>query len=699
MTRLRLLLGGALLLACPAAAVDTQYWISSSSQDYARAEARGAVVLADGSVTLGHEVEEATSDSTSVYWSAAVLSDGSAALASGQQGRIDRWVPGKGIRPWVRLGSGQVFCLVRDGDGLLAGTGPRGLVYRVSPRGDTTLVASTGESYVWALAPARKGWYAATGPRGKLLLLEGGRARTVFDSDESNLVSLISDGTGGAYAGGDTHGRVLHLRADGAVRTVFDATENEVRALARGSGGVLYAAALSAAAAVEDESEQEPKPVKTTTGRSTVYRIVPDSVVAQHWVAPQSTVFGLAVRDGRTPQLLVAAGNRAALYRVDQPAAGALLFAPKAGQLTSITLDAQGDAFVTGSNPGSIYRVSAGPAAKGWLTSAVLDARRYARFGRIRWRGEANGGRVRLTTRSGNCETPDSTWSPWTGGDEASFRVASPPARYLQWKIALERGGAGGPHVEAVEVAYREQNLPPRLEELVVAPQAVGFREGELLPRTEPVTQNLPGGQKVEYSIRTKEGGTLRSLPEWARGLRTLQWKASDPNGDDLRFKIEYHREGEQGWHLVEGELAAPSYTWDTNSLPDGRYRVRVVASDAPDNPVEEAAQATLESVPVTVDNTPPSVVELAASPAGPTVRVSGRARDATSILSRLELSVDGTEWRALRPEGGLADHNDLGFDTTLEGLSPGEHSVSVRAVDGAGNTGIRTTSLRLPRR
>src|SRR5262249_57124498 len=127
------------------------------------------------------ESTKAESESTTVYWSVAVLQDGGVALASGQ-GRIDRWEAGKGIRPWVKLGGGQVFCLARDGNELLAGTGPHGLVYRIGSKGDTTLVARTGERYVWALAHGAKGWYAATGTKGRLLLIEGGRVRTVFDS-------------------------------------------------------------------------------------------------------------------------------------------------------------------------------------------------------------------------------------------------------------------------------------------------------------------------------------------------------------------------------------------------------------------------------------------------------------------------------------------------------------------------------------
>jgi hypothetical protein len=689
----------ALVVAGLARAAETQFWVSSTAADYSKAEVQGVVALPDGSLELGYEVTEAKSDSASVYWSAAVLADGSVALGSGHRGRVDRWVPGQGVEPWVSLGAGQVFCLARDGADLYAGTGPDGCIYKIGPRGDTTLVARTGERYVWGLARAAKGWYAATGTRGRLLAIEGGRTRVVWDSDETNLVSLVSDGRGGAYTGGDTQGRILHVRADGSARTVFDASENEIRALALGPDGALYAAALNSPAAPEEDHEDEPRPAKTGTGRSTLYRIVPDSVAVSYWTVPQPLVFALAARGGQQPHLLVAAGNRAALYRVDGRGSGSLIFAASGGQFTAVALDARGDAYVVGSNPGVVYRVSGAVASRGTLTPATLDARRYARFGRIRWRGEARGGRVSLFTRSGNIDPPDSTWGPWEGGEGESFRVRSAAARYLQWRIQLEKGSGAGPHVEAVEVAYREQNLPPRLEELSVAPQAGGFREGELTPRSEPVTQALPGGQRVEFSLRTGEPRALKSLPQWVRGLRVVQWKASDPNGDELTYRLAYRREPGGEWQWVPGDLSTTSYIWDTAALPDGRYRVRVSASDSSANAVEEAQESSLESAPFIVDNTPPEVTELAASAAGEGVEVRGRAHDSSSILTRLEIAVDADDWRPLAPTGGFADDEDLAFATTLRGLGPGEHTVSVRAVDAAGNSVTRAATVRVGRR
>lgn len=686
----------ALLGVTPAAAVETQWWIADSPQDYAKAESRGVVVGPDGTLTLGPRAVASPAESLDVIWAILPLPDGSVALA-GERGRIDRWTEGGGVRAWVSLPVGQVLSLAADGAGLLAGTGPGGLVYRVGARGDTALFARTGERYVWGLVSAGGGtWYGATGNRGRLLRIEGGHARVVLDTDESNLVSLIPDGRGGVYAGGDSKGRVVHLTKDGVVRTVFDATEDEIRGLALGPDGALYAAALSASAVTEEDvGAEHPEPAKSAVSgaRATLYRIVPDSSAVAWWTSPQPFLFALL---GGPDGVVAAAGNRAALYQVKRPNGASLWLAAPEGQLTALATGPGGMLYVASSNPGGLWRVGPGRAERGELLSPALDARRFARFGRLRWRGEAGKGKVSFSARSGNTDPPDTTWSPWEEGraEEDGMRTSAPPARYLQWKLTF---AGGAPRVDAVEVAYREQNQPPRVEELNVASQGQGFREGELTPRSEPVTQTLPGGQRVEYSISASGPQALRLLPVWARGLRTVQWHGSDPNGDPLRYRVEVQAVGGGPWIEVGDDLEASSFTWDTGALPDGRYRLRVTASDARGNAIGEELTGETVSEPFGVDNTAPVIPRLEVSSRPGAVLLEGRAEDASSTVTRVEAALDNGDWRLVTPEGGLADERALSFRARLDAVAAGEHTVSVRAVDFAGNTATRAARVSVP--
>jgi len=689
-------------LACAslARATETQVWVSDSPTDYTKSDTRGVLVGPDGVLSLGPRTLQSPSDSLDVIWSIAVLADGSVALG-GSEGRIARWTESGGIRPWVRLPVGQVLSLASDGDGVVAGTGPDGVIYRVGGRGDTSLVARTGERYIWGLASAGRGaWYAATGTRGRLLRIEGHRSRVLLDSDESNLVSLIGDGKGGAFAGGDSKGRVFHVRANGSTRTAFDAAEDEIRALAIGTDGALYAAALSSSAVSEDEgdtADDEPQPVKAAVAgaRAVVYRIVPDSSASLLWTSPQPFVFALA---GGKDGVRVATGNRAAIYNLPAPNQSVQWLAAPQGQITALTIDSHGRLYAASSNPGALWRLGPERSDRGELTSSPLDARRFARFGRIRWMGETGGGHVQLDTRSGNSETPDSTWSGWEHGAErdGGFRIPSPGARYLQWRATLS---GGNPKVNAVEAAWREQNLPPRVSDVQIAPQGFGFREGELTPRTEPVTQTLRGGLRVEYSQSTTSADGVRALPVFARGLRTLQWAGGDPNGDAVRYRVDVRTEPDGPWMKVGEDLEATSFTWDTGSLPDGRYRVRVTASDALGNAVGEEQTNEALSEPFTIDNTPPTVPTFEAHGGQRSAVISGRAEDDASDISRIECSVDDGDWRLVSPDGGLADDRRLGFQARLPNLEPGTHTVSVRVVDRAGNTVTRAVRVTVPTR
>jgi hypothetical protein len=685
---------GAVVLATAAVAgaTETQWWFSDSPADYAKAEVRGARVRADGVIESGPAVASFGDDSLRVAWALAVLADGSVAIG-GDHGRIDRWTPGAGIRPWVKLGAGQVLSLARDGNTLLAGTGPTGLVYRIGAKGDTTRIARTGERYVWALAAGREGAiWAATGTLGRLLRLEGGRTRTVFDSEDSNLLCLAGDGAGGVYVGGDSKGRVYHVTAAGVASTEYDAGEDEIRALARAADGSVWAAAMTGGTATTDDGsddDERPAPSRASTaapGRAVVYRLAPDSAAVLWWTSPQPLVYALsATAEGP----LAATGNRAGLYRLERPGTASQLLAPSQGQVTALATVSEGVTWAVTSNPVMLWRLGPAHAGGGELISPAYDAKRFARFGRVRAHGA---GSWRLLTRSGNSDPPDTTWTPWkpVEADEDGGRVASPAARYLQWKVVL---GSADARLDDIAIAWREQNVAPRVEEVGIAPQALGFRDGEISARSEAVTQTLTGGQKVEYSMSLPSSRAIRELPVWARGLRTLTWRASDANGDAMRYRVEIRSEQGGSWIEIGKDLEATLYTWNTNTIPDGRYRLRVTASDAPGNAIGEERTGDAVSEPFTVDNTPPTVSELSADGA----RIRGVATDAMSPIWRLEVAIDDGDWRTLTPSGGLADSRRAAFEAQLPGLKPGAHVASVRAVDLAGNSATRAVSLQVP--
>ena len=99
--------------------------------------------------------------------------------------------------------------------------------------------------------------------------------------------------------------------------------------------------------------------------------------------------------------------------------------------------------------------------------------------------------------------------------------------------------------------------------------------------------------------------------------------------------------------------LTKPELDWETAALPEGKYRVRVDASDEIANPPVDATHFALESPPLTVDNTPPVFK---------TIGVQGRRLraevvDGVGPIARVEVAIDGRpEWRPVAPVDGIFD-------------------------------------------
>ena len=176
--------------------------------------------------------------------------------------------------------------------------------------------------------------------------------------------------------------------------------------------------------------------------------------------------------------------------------------------------------------------------------------------------------------------------------------------------------------------------------------------------------------------------------PGAAATERKLSWKASDPDGDDLVYRLAYRLDTSEHWVSMPEEkpLTATSYEWDTESVADGTYRLRLTASDEQANAAGKELVAEKLSEPVTVDNRRPEITDLRFDRR--TQSVIGRATDNLSLVVRLEYAVDGGEWVAFASHDGIFDEREELFEQELD-LEPGPHSLAIRVTDERGNTGV----------
>jgi hypothetical protein len=428
------------------------------------------------------------------------------------------------------------------------------------------------------------------------------------------------------------------------------------------------------------------RPAGATGPRSEVVHIGADGRVEPLWTSNDETVFALAAEGER---LWAGTGLEGKLYLFD----GARPRVEKdleERQIVGLAAGESGPSLLT-TNAAAVWRFARGAESSGTYTSAALDAGQAARFGVFRWRGEVpEGSEVKVSFRSGSSAEPDRTWSAWSpaaSGAELPL-TAVPRGRYLQYRLELRGAEQRSPRVSATEVSYRQENLRPRIERFwaldpgqILVP--AGFNPGEQV--FEPASPNREGiFTTLEPAVPRDE----RFKTLWKKGWRTLRWKASDPNGDELRYRLEVRPEAsDESWIEVAEKVEDDHYGFDASVLPDGRYRFRLAAGDARDNDGGVALEAIEVSEPVTVDHTPPVLGD--ARRAGRGARVT--VYDAASPLREASLSIDGREWKPLAAADGLVDGQTE--ELLVEEIPENARLVLLRLSDAAFND--RTFDLR----
>jgi len=150
---------------------------------------------------------------------------------------------------------------------------------------------------------------------------------------------------------------------------------------------------------------------------------------------------------------------------------------------------------------------------------------------------------------------------------------------------------------------------------------------------------------------------------------------------------------GDNGtWKVLKRGLWDPIVVWDTTSVPDGTYVLKVAASDAPSNSPDTSLTGELESSSFEIDNSPPRI-EL--QPTKPGARTVGFVvRDESSSVQRVEYSLDASRWRTVYPKDGIADSRREEFEVTLEESEIGR-SVIIRAMDAMNNVATAVTDRK----
>ena len=739
-----LLLAAALVgLAIPAAAEHTRWWRQTTFEDFDKGTAKGVALRSDGKIFLAPRFAEFADANLAFLLQIRADAKGNLYAAGGSNAkvlRIDAAGKSTSVFESPELAA-QAIALDASGN-LFVGTSPDGKVYKVTPGGQSSVYFDPKMKYIWDLAVDKDGTvYVATGDTGKIFAVApDGKGQVFYSSEETHIRSLALDANGNVLAGTEPSGRVLRIPKAANNRRAFvmyETAKKEITALLQTASGDLYVAAVGektpptpgqprpmpsdttatssfvisvgpAAATTGTAGQLQPMPFTPlpTVNSSSVYKIAADGSPEELWSARDDVVYSMGLLPGG--KLLLGTGNDGAVLELDGNHVFSKLVKAASRQVTAIANGPGGKLFLAAANPGKVFTLGSENESEGTYESQPFDAHIFSRWGRTVWWGEnaaaANGGaasRVAIYARSGNTSDPDSNWSDWSGpySNPSGDKLDCPAARFVQWKAVLRGGGNGpAPAIDWFSIAYLPKNIAP--EVTAIAVQEPGVRvQGVSVPTGVPGQQapaQIRMPQPPPSSSSSNSGFTVTSISSLGggahfdpvpqgvsqKGFESVLWTADDANDDQLEFAVYFRSENETAWRLLKDKLESKFYSWDTTSMPDGAYYLKIAASDAPSNPNGEGLTSERESDRFVVDNTPPSIAQLTAESASAGVRVRFQASAPVSFITRAQYSLDSGDWTLVFPAGGLSDAPRENYDFQLPKISPGEHTVTVRVFD-----------------
>jgi hypothetical protein len=730
-----------LVLTIAAWAVTPQFWEDFTQEELLKGSFNRVSLTPDGKLFLAPAFDLVFDTGQAYIFSMVRDKAGNLYVGTGDAGKVFKIDPqGKGSL-YFQSKELDIFAMALDAsDTLYVGTSPDGKVYKVSGPNQADEFCDPDSKYIWSMIFDGAGnLYMGTGPNGIIYRVDkNGKMSTFYTCSDNHAVCLARGSNNNILAGTSPGGLIIEITPGGKGFTLMDAPLEEVHSIAFDRYGTIYAIASSlkgfgtsassrqAAASgkmatgssqvsitIESvvglaEKSKESKAVtapggekESVSARSAIYAITKDGSVETIYNSDQQMVFDALVQDNGS--LMVATGPKGRLLSID--AAKQVTVISDSPEEDATRLLSAGDViYVGGSNQGKVYQIRIQKAQTGTFESKTLDARIVSSWGKISWyTANSRSSNIELSTRSGNTEKADNSWSEWSAPyDEPGLQVTSPRARYLQWRAIFKgNSGASAEMLDRVQIAYLQQNARPQVTDIELLPSGIELQKQSSL---------TVGSMSLVVPATTTDGRSLNSPRERSKerqplaprqalqpGAQSFTWKASDDNEDSLEYALYFRGDGESDWKLLEKKLDDTFYTLNTASLPDGAFRLKVVASDAPSNPYDKYLIGELISDRFVIANATPQVEITGNKVNGKKVEAQFRARAAAGQIATAEFSVDGAEWHLVFPVDGIADSAQEEYRIITSELSPGEHMIGIRASDRNGNTGTAKLNISIP--
>ena len=718
--------------ACGCSAVMSKMTRHKSFEDFSKGKTHDTVISSRGTISLASATQVLAEDFNDVWTINSIVSkdDGSIYLGTSPNGRIYEYKNGKTAciypsepakakepnKPAAKHFTNQhIFKLALDSSGdILAGvSGDKCCLLRYNGKKFEKVFEPEPNqaSYIFAIALDKSGnIFLGTGPNGKIFRLDKKcrNPQLVYTCEDKNILCLAVGDNGFLYAGTDTRGLIYKIDPKANTATVlYDSSQNEITDLLFDSTGNLYAAATSyksIKAGNKGESELKPfapgkpeipepkEPSDDTSsdgGTSLTIANAPPEMSAPENRMPKELERGRPADDSshiykidsngfvtdifnepavffaiymQKDKLLLGTGNKAQLFSINPGMEiETLVYEDNlSSQITDIKKLGDDIIFST-ANPAKLIKLKSAFAKQGTYESPLIDADQPAQWGKLQIEADIPADtKILVSTRSGNVDdVNDPAFSPWTEPVKIMqpVDITAPLGRFCQYKLILLGKDTATPVIREVAAAYVIPNLAPKVTQVT-----------------------------VERDDKNHDTGIFK-----------IDFSADDENGDQLVYKIDFRKKGRSVWIQIVDDLDKTDFDWDSKTVEDGIYELRITASDKLSNNPASALTGSRITEPVTVDNTAPVIEKHQLQIKGKTATLTLKAVDQFSTISSLGYAIDSNEkWISALPDDNIFDTMTEDFTIKTEDLTPGPHVLAVRISDAPGNTMYKTFDIEI---
>ncbi|MCF6147845.1 MAG: hypothetical protein E3K37_04210 [Candidatus Kuenenia sp.] len=707
-------------------------WSQSTEYDFEKGTFRNISVHRKGELSLSSQIETIKGIDDTYVWSITMDEKKRIFIGTGDPATVYHVKDNSEAVEIFQSSELYVQSIIADKNGnIYAGTAPRGIIYKINNEGESSVFCSLPVPYIWDMEiDNNSNLLVATGNDGILFKISpDGCPDIVFDSPETNLLDIILDQNNNIYIATEPNGLIYKIESNGNAHVLYDAEEDEIHCLAIDSSATIYAGTASGTHAVMPKVSAEklasetaviPSPFKEgkawdlnipeeltitktvytqheknasqrlraqqqTTGGpikpNYIYKITEEGFAEKIFEIDQAFIFDM-VFDAED-NLFVVTGNESYIYKIFSDTSFIRLADIDVCQLLCCLITDNDELYFGSGNEGKAYKLLPVYAKTGTFISNILDTSSLSSWGNISWSCvEPESTKITLATRTGNSEKPDVTWSDWSISDSSPCaKITNSSARFIQYKATLQTENVEiSPSLKMVSLSYLPKNQAPNIikfetEKNVSAPQ-----------------QSSP--TKNDVAVETKSQLSFLQKPHHEIAQKKILWEIEDPNNDTLQVTVSYKGIDENTWKILnKSNQNKGSCTWDTLRLPDGKYQIKLEASDYPDNPPETALNTeTISQQPLTIDNSRPTIAEPITAEIKSDGRciITGSAQDKCSEIVKVQYTIDGQEWLSAYPADGIFDSLQETFQITTEPLHQGDYTVVINVFDSEGNIGVK---------